>query len=358
MRAVLILIGLLTFADMAVAGERYEFYNGVRQMGMGGAAVAVVNDETALLLNPAGLGKLRDYFITVVDPEIDVGQNIEKIVGTDVLSAVDPQKVLDKLNDGNQDLHHHARAQIFPSLVFPNFGIGILSKSSMDAEVISDTSEYQLDYVSDDAIVLGFNFRLWDGRVKIGFNTRIVNRAEIHTTLPASSTGLTKKDLANEGIGVASDVGLILTAPWDWLPTLAAVWRDVGNTSYEFKEGLFLDTPEDRRPETTPQTVDVGIALFPIAGKRTRWTWTAEYRDVLTTSEEEDQMRRVHTGIELNIADALFIRGGMNQRYWTAGLEFAMANYQLQLASYGEEIGTVEETREDRRYSFKFSYRF
>ena len=49
----------------------------------------------------------------------------------------------------------------------------------------------------------------------------------------------------------------------------------------------------------------------------------------------------------------------MNQRYWTAGLELAIANYQLQLASYGEEIGTgPSATREDRRYIFKFAYRF
>ena len=121
---------------------------------------------------------------------------------------------------------------------------------------------------------------------------------------------------------------------------------------------MFVKTPEDRRPQTTEQTVDVAVALFPIGGKRTRWTWTAEYQDVLTTGEEEDQMRRVHTGIEMNFADAIFIRGGLNQRYWTAGLELSMNNFQLQLASYGEEIGTVETPREDRRYNAKFSYRF
>jgi len=108
--------------------------------------------------------------------------------------------------------------------------------------------------------------------------------------------------------------------------------------------------------------VDVGIALFPISSKRTRVSWTAEYRDVLTASEEFDVYRRIHTGIELNIADALFLRAGMNQRYWTAGLEFAMANYQLQAATYGEEIGTATATtitpREDRRYTLKFAFRF
>ena len=54
-----------SFANLSLhAMERREFYNGVRGLGMGGASVGVVNDETALLLNPAGMGKLRNAFVT------------------------------------------------------------------------------------------------------------------------------------------------------------------------------------------------------------------------------------------------------------------------------------------------------
>lgn len=342
----------------AQAGERYEFYNGVRQMGMGGASIAVVNDETALILNPAGLGKLRDYILTVADPEVDFGQNIERIAGTKFTQTINPQESLNMLNDGQQNKHLHSRAQIFPSLVVPNFGIGVFGKYSLDGEVNSATSIYDLNYFNDYAVVLGFNFRFFDGRIKLGFNTRIINRIEIREEIASTATDVTVDNYADEGIGVASDVGLILSAPWDWLPTFAAVWRDAGDTSYKLRQGLFVKTEEDRRPQTTPQTVDVALALFPISGKRTRWTWTAEYKDILTVGDEDDQMRRLHTGIELNVRDALFIRGGLNQRYWTAGLELSMMNYQLQLASYGEEIGTVDTPREDRRYTLKFSYRF
>jgi hypothetical protein len=48
----------------------------------------------------------------------------------------------------------------------------------------------------------------------------------------------------------------------------------------------------------------------------------------------------------------------MNQGYWTAGLELAVYNYQMQFATYGEEIGTKDTTKEDRRYVAKFSWRF
>ncbi len=58
------------------AQELHEFYNGARGLSMGGAAIAVTNDETALMVNPAALGKLRDSYRTIFDPEIDGGTNV------------------------------------------------------------------------------------------------------------------------------------------------------------------------------------------------------------------------------------------------------------------------------------------
>ncbi|NQZ01375.1 MAG: hypothetical protein HRT45_11995 [Bdellovibrionales bacterium] len=343
------------------AQEHYEFYTGVRQLGMGGAGIAVVNDETALLTNPAGLGKLRDYFVTVADPEIEVGSDNSAFFATDQQKSFTLQEVLNQArNPDNIGKRLHTKAQVFPSFVVPNFGFGFLGKYEMDAEVTeANTANFDVRYNNDFAFVAGFNFRFWDGRIKVGVNTRVINRVNITSTLSAASTDLKINDVAEEGIGIASDVGLIVTAPWDWLPTISAVVRDVGNTTYDLRAGLLTGAGDSRRPAPTEQSIDAAVALFPIVGKRTRMTWTAEYRGVLTAADEEDSMKRIHTGFELNFRDAFFLRGGMNQRYWTAGLELAIANYQLQLASYGEEIGTgPSATREDRRYIFKFAYRF
>ena len=62
------------------------------------------------------------------------------------------------------------------------------------------------------------------------------------------------------------------------------------------------------------------------------------------------------------------MRAGYNQGYWTAGFEMDVGNSQLQIASYGEEIGdlplisaspaTTYTKIEDRRYVAKFAYRF
>ena len=345
----------LSSAD-AFAGERYEFYNGVRMLGMGGAGVATVNDETALLVNPAGLGKLRDHFLTVIDPEVAISSETEEIAGKDLYKVTEPQDALNFANV-NPDRHLHSRGQIFPSFVIPNFGIGLYGRYEVDSEFVSETNKFKYHYTADWAGVLGANLRLLGGIVKLGANARVTNRTQIlRDDIDPASTDLNFKTLASSGLGVASDIGLLATAPISWLPTFGAVYRDIGRTTYSAGDGMFMKTED--RPASTLGTLDLALAIQPIVGRRVRSTWTVEYQDLLTVGDEDDQMRRLHAGMELNFADAFFLRAGMNQRYWTAGFELSMLNYQFQVASYGEDIGTADLPREDRRYVLKFAFRF
>jgi len=334
-----------------------ESYSGVRQMGMGGAVIATVNDETALLSNPAALGKLRDTFVTIFDPEVEGNLNVERTLGVNFYKASDPQFVLDSI-ERDPDDRVHLKTQVFPSIIFPNFGIGLHGNYVMDAKLDSVNSKYEYNYRNDWSAVAGLNFRLFSGRLKIGANAKYTNRGEVkRTDLDPAATDLSLKDLISEGVGISSDVGMIFTMPTVWLPALAVVWRDAGDTKYNVQQGMFNSTTEF--PDSVKNSLDVGLAVFPIHSNNFRSSWTVELRDVLTEdAEAEPVMRRIHTGFELNYADALFFRGGMNQRYWTAGFEIAMFNYQLQAATYGEDVGTADLPEEDRRYVLKFSYRF
>lgn len=356
---VLIYILLLLFLSVnSFAGERYEFYTGARQMGMGGATIAVVNDETALIQNPSALGKLRGKYLTLVDPEVHMGENTAAMLEDkdyNLLKTTDPQDLLNLLND-NPDKHFHSKLQLFPSLVFPNFGIGVLASYNYDASVDSSSNEYNLRYRNDYAILIGYNFRFFDGIIKLGFNAKYINRVETDDTHPSGSTNLSFSNIVNEGTGISSDVSLMMTGPWVYLPTIALVMRDVGDTSYGFGGGMFYSGRPD--PEKTKQSLDVGFSLSPILGKYSRMQLVGELRDVMTDDDEEVTARRLHYGLEFNFFDKLFLRGGMNQSYWTAGAEVASENMQFQFATYGEEIGTRNDKKEDRRYIFKFALRF
>lgn len=349
------LIGMLIYSQVVSAQEVREFYQGVRALGMGGAAIAVVNDETALLYNPAGLGKLRDYYGTILDPEYEVGsQNSSILLKKGISNQFEVEDVKNSLEQSPGKLYHN-RVQIFPSFVVRNFGVGIFAQYQMQAEMNSDLTEMQTYFRDDLAAVVGLNLRLWDGRIKIGANARAVSRIEIDQVVDTSAS-VTNKDLASEGLGIANDVGIILTAPWDYLPTISAVIRDVGDTKFTSGSGLRMTTTN--RPNTVTQDMDVALALFPIHGNRSRSSFTLEYQKIKEASESSDKVKYYHFGYEYNFADVIFLRTGMNGRYATAGFELASEHMQFQLATYGEEIGTSDALREDRRYVIKFAIRF
>jgi hypothetical protein len=356
-------LGLLIFSTSALATTTFnneidEFYVGVRSQGMGGTYVNVVNDETAILTNPAGLGKLRDYTFTLVDPEFDGSFNDTDIVNiSNFTDATSVQGLLDKLNLA-KGKNWHAKTQLFPSFVAPNFGIGLLSKFQYNANVDPTGTTYRFDYVNDWAIALAYNFRAEGGIVKFGVSGRLINRAEVHKDILANSTGLELNPLKSEGMGLAADFGLILTAPIAGLPALGISVRDAGNTSYNLREGMFNATAD--RPVDTEQSVDVALSAQPILGNRVRGTITVEYHGVTTAvnSDREDVIKRSHAGFEANFSDFAFLRVGANQGYWTGGIEFATERFQLQAASYGEEIGLPSAKKEDRRWVGKFAVRF
>lgn len=342
---------------MAQLTEVQENYNGVRSLGMGGAAIAVVNDETALLHNPAALGRLRDTYGTIIDPEIAGTSELNNIYTSKAFSnPFDLEQVRDTLNV-SRDTHFHARGQLFPSFVAKNFGIGVLARKIMNARMTPNGASMPTYYQDDVAAHLGVNLRLFDGRIKIGLLGKAISRIEIDKEIDPTGT-LALDQHANEGFGVGGDAGIILTAPVAWLPTVSAVVRDVGGTAYTAGSGLRMKSNTGVAPTKTEQDIDVAVALFPIHSNRSRSIITFEYQKIKEASEATDKNRYYHAGYEFNYADVFFFRTGMNQKYWTAGAEIASESYQFQIASYGEDVGTDGDSIEDRRYVFKFAFRF
>lgn len=350
----------VAFAAPAQAQQVFDFYTGVRQNAMGNAYTAIVNDETAILTNPAGLGKIRDATFTLFDPEVSVGTETTKVFNTSNYNkaiSFNTQKILDELNNKGSYGPAHMKVQLFPSMVFENFGIGIHYKQEHDGVVDATGTNYTVRYVNDYALAMAYNFRFFGGIMKIGVGGKLIDRTEIDTTVPVGTTNLDLNNYGAEGMGLSANTGIILTAPFQLLPAISAVVNDVGGTKFDLSDGMFHKVGS-RRPKFVKQTIDAGLSLSPILGNHVRMTLTGEMHDLTNMSTQQDKMKLFHAGGELNFADFFFLRGGMNGRYWTAGGEFATERFQLQAASYGTEVGTYPEHLEDRRYVFKFSLRY
>jgi hypothetical protein len=345
-------------SSAALGQEVHPFFEGARAWAMGGAQIAVVNDETALIANPAALGKLRETYVTILDPELDMGQNaLSMYSGGNITNPLDPSQVINGVNS-NKAQYYHARAQVFPSIVGHNFGFGIFGRQELDMQENSAGTSVNTYYTQDVAALLGFNLRFFDGRIKLGVVGKAIDRIQINNTaIPVSGTTWTPAALASEGAGVGTDVGLILTAPWKYLPTLSAVARDVGDTQFTAGKNLLLTT--STIPTRINHDYDVAVALFPIHTNRSRSSITFEEQQVLAAQTSLDPTRYYHFGYEFNLADVLFIRAGMNGRYYTAGFEISSEHFQIMGTTYGVDVGTAGTSNvEDRRYVGKVAFRF
>ncbi len=337
------------------SAEVYGYYRGTRSLGMGGADVAVVNDETALLVNPAALGKLRDQFGTLIDPEIDYG---DKLNGINKAKTIGNYTSLEKVSASllvSPDTHYHYKSQFFPSFVLRNFGIGVFNSTQLDARMNSDGTALSTHYYNDQSLILGYSLRFFDGRIKIGFNVKAMNRISVVGDIDPNQS-LALKDNAKTGSAIGNDIALVLSAPWSTLPTITAVIRDYGDTTFR-TSSYSLKT--DARPDVILQDIDVGIAFFPIHNNRTRSSFTFEYKHLNKANLVVDKNQLYHLGYEFNLADIAFFRLGMNGIYWTAGFELSSERFQFQMAYYGEEVGlSASALEEDRRLSAKVAYRF
>ena len=349
------IVGVCAVAKPARA-ELHPFYTGVRQMGMGGAYTGVVNDETSLLLNPAGLGRIRDTTLTAVDPELTGSVKDTSILPISKATQAFDISGLESQLQSHPDQHFYAKAQLFPSLVTTNVGFGVLANDQISASVDSATSKYNLFYRNDYASVLGYCFRFFGGVLKVGVDARLVNRTEAIVSQATGATNLSLSSIGQSGLGLGSDVGMVLTAPVQMLPALSVTVRDIGTTEYNLSRGFVMSTSQ--RPHWTTQTIDSGISITPIISNRIRSIFTVELQDVTNSSGQKSIIRRTHAGGEFNFTDFLFLRAGFNEGYWTAGVEFATEHFQLQAATYGEEVGDEPAKIEDRRWVVKAAFRF
>src|SRR5271156_6288667 len=114
----LLTIGILILFSMpAWAQEYHPFFRGIRAEGMGGAGIAVVDDETSLFINPAGLGKIRGPYFSPLNIQAEVNNTTQAgmVNNTgDATAFMSPQEALD-LAQKNPNQHIHAEAQTLPA---------------------------------------------------------------------------------------------------------------------------------------------------------------------------------------------------------------------------------------------------
>lgn len=339
---------ILLLSSVCEAAEIPTLNSSVRALGMGEAYTALVNNGDALFYNPAGLAKV-----------VGINWRILSLrAGTD---REDAYTLVEDLQGGNEDDLADLIDELYGEQVWfgvgassiftaPMFGFGIYSHT--DALIRADnpvSTQLYTSIINDYGYVLGFGIPIAPV-FHAGFNLRYVKRTGDRLPWGAGSladldTSLIESRVLGWGRGYGADFGanLILPLPL-FTATIAATWRNIGRTT--FRSG----DPNSTIP-ADENDITVGAALLfntPVVG-------VAPTVDFRYLNRSDIQLtRKINLGIEIDLP-LIDIRGGFREGYWTAGLGLSLGLFQIDLATYGAELGEYPGQIEDRRYVAEFT---
>ncbi len=338
----------------AHADQLHEFYRSPRATAMGGAFVAVADDESSIFLNPAGLAgveKLSAKYLAV-DIEVSTDLIAEGATGAAAFGNISGD-TLNKFMGKNIFAH----AQIAPTLVMPKIGFALISDHQFSlTEQNQAYPQIMLGYQSTNGIQAAYGMSLLGRRAKksdlrVGVAAKLLwRRGGYHTLgfldiikLTESPTGTLAEITGDYGMGYGGDLGVqyLYHAGKKFTLSAGASFSDIGDTSFA----------SIANPIRSNLSVGVGAVL-----KLPRATVTAAFdqRHLLAGG---DFRRRNHLGIEFKIP-MVTLAAGMYQTSFTYGGSFDFWIFRISGAAYGEEKGTNAGQNIERRYDIQTALKF
>lgn len=380
---------LLAIAFSFVAGNQahavksldftiHQEYVSTRALGMGNAFAAVADDHSALFYNPAALarredGHLRMFLRGAIDAEyLNLIDDIESADG-----AATEDEEIDQYTDlivKNYGNHYHSRVPTLGAMwVRPNWGIAIIPADlSIDIGVHQQVGPMlNVNAYLDTTFAYGYaRDTRWlpkTHRLSVGAVLKAIHRVHVGEAISAvqlaTDTEVFNTSNANEGMTLDVDIGFLYDPPVSGFleyikPSFALVVRNAIDHGFQWNFNLIDEN--SGQPPNLERRIDIG-SKFDVPNF---WVFdpkiAIDIRDMLHPNWS--YMKGFHAGAELYWTMFNWWKGhwsvGINQGYWTAGFGARLAWFQLDLATYGEEVGTSETQKESRRYMLEMSLDF
>jgi hypothetical protein len=317
---------------------------------MGGAGLSLINGIDALFINPANLNTNEGIVTTILSPSItsnrtayDVISNYASLTQGDTLrDYIQPH--LGKqygFNVGNVSgiaVKNFAAAFIIEGVMYQKF-------SNMSFPELNLNSYYHW------SIKIGGSWGFFkDEMLKIGGAIKHISRHGLQDTATTETLlSLSNNELIDwvnrKGRAYGMDLGVTFDIPTGGSivkPSIALVWQDLFTTSFV---GSGLSAGK------IPDNLSLGLGAtikLPALDLKT----SIDFKHL--TDRGISVPLKIHMGVEA-VLPMLTLRGGLNQGYYTAGVSFNLFFFDIEVSTYGEEIGSYPGQKQDRRYTLKFT---
>jgi len=351
---------LIAAALPAFALDTLDF-SSAREKSMGGLHVALADDSSVLLSNPAGLADLppsysiADLGVQAIGPVFDIAN----LMMSGNLTSALPGFL------AAHDYQLYTGAELTGPLAtgFTGNGLGfglfnktsfIINAASMDSISVTASEDILLTGGYAVRFDLGGGHELAAGMTAKGYvlgsvsPTMGIVEAMNDISDPTSLLTDSAFDLTT-GIGV--DLGL----RWAWQNILAAglVYRDAYSpaivTEYSSIPGFLGDSESAKvggsTYETLPASLDVGFSWTPELGVLSKvmdsFVLCLDYKDILDLFSvfPRNPILNVGLGLEARVLDIIRIRAGIADALLSAGMGIDLSVCTVNFAVFGTELG-------------------
>lgn len=368
-------------SSWAATKDEKAFFKGIRPMGMGGAFVAVADDENAFFYNPAGItqisGKMMQFFSFDMSVNTETyefakfySDNRDDLKNFDKLNPHEQAKLLNKINKNILG----ARPKInmgAPNFVFISghtpaspgrfgFGAGLFSFADADFRFNRSIVVPSFTYKGQASVIAsvpaayridsfpGINI---PGSLSLGVNIKYVYR------ILSQARDLSVDEFENfkvpvqDGGGFGADFGLIYHPDRKW--NIGLQLADAFTTRIDYCKYVDDKNPAHSKDSFTGEirpSLSIGAAYFP----EKFYYWPGKYietgdnviiaADLTDIAGEDEKLsdsfwKKVHFGAEVKLLNIFSLRAGINSGYPSAGAGIETKIVCLDYAFYGQEEG-------------------
>ena len=357
------LILLITCVSL-LEGASSVVYETARTLAMGGASVAVADDQQALFSNPAGIGMQNEKSYSFLNGVVAKNNDYDEV--DDKLSTLNSDDIAGSRSNNLVNMRQIVGKtgwQTFSNLAYyiggQGFALAAYYRESENFAVKNPVSPYLTAQIEKDTLVSGSLARSFSEPHNLfsdratgwwGATMKFVSRRSADKIYSARDfAAIDSSVIKNTNLTGATldfDVGALWQLNNPWKPTIGVFAGnllssefspEIGNLKRQFAFGASF------RPLTGPPERNEKLLL------------ALDYRD---EGNDKAALTKVRMGLEAKITSHLYLQTGFRSGYLTGGASLRWQDWRFQFATYSEELGKNPGDDEDRRYAVSADWKF